>query len=413
MMIGRCIVKNIYYNVRTTADVKIARYSTIEKVIEISNEVKNALHTGKPIVALESTIITHGMPYPMNLKVAKQVEKVVRDNDCVPATIAIVNGIPKIGLNDNDLELLAQADPKSVIKASRRDISYAIHNKLSAGTTVAGTLTLANLVGLTIFATGGIGGVHRGAESTMDISADLQCLSQIPITTVCAGIKSILDIQKSLEVLETLSVPVISLGTTTLPAFFTNDSRIKSPYTVQNEIDIARMMLINKSMGLGAGMIVAAPNPNPGDSVEIQNAIDKSLKEANEQNIHGSALTPFILARVQELTHGKSLDANVSLILNNAKVASIIALEYNKLANSKVTKSNNNINNNRINNNIDYNKKHKQHTNTTVDVVVVGGAVADFITKIETKLLLGSSNPGSMTSSYGGVGRNVAQWLGI
>ena len=272
--------------------------------IEISNEVKNALALGQPIVALESTIITHGMPYPKNLEVAKAVEKVVRDHHCIPATIAIINGIPKIGLNENELLLLSQADPKTVIKASRRDISYAISNKLSAGTTVAGTLTLAHLVGLKVFATGGIGGVHRGAELTMDISADLQCLSQIPITTVCAGIKSILDITKSLEVLETLSVPVISLRTTTFPAFFTNNSNIKSPYTVQNEIDIAKMMIINNSLGLQSGMIIAAPNPNPGDSVSIQSAIDQSLEEATKNNVYGARLTPFILERVQELTKG-------------------------------------------------------------------------------------------------------------
>ena len=306
MMISQC--RNGYRCVDMIKNVNIVRYRRyISTNIEISNEVRKALDTGVPVVALESTIITHGMPYPKNLEVAKQVEKVVRDNKCVPATIAIINGIPKIGLNDEDLQLLAQADPKNVIKASRRDVSYAIHNRLSAGTTVAGTLTLANLVGLKVFATGGIGGVHRGAESTMDISADLQCLSKIPITVVWAGIKSILDIEKSLEVLETLSVPVISLGTTILPAFFTNDSRIKSPYTAPQEIDIARMMLINNSIKLESGMIVAAPNPNPGDSAVIQDAIDKSLEEANKQKIYGAALTPFILARVQELTHGNAI----------------------------------------------------------------------------------------------------------
>lgn len=272
--------------------------------IEISHEVKNALALGQPIVALESTIITHGMPYPKNLEVAKAVEKVVRDHHCIPATIAIINGIPKIGLNENDLLLLSQADHTTVIKASRRDISYAISNRLSAGTTVAGTLTLAHLIGLKIFATGGIGGVHRGAELTMDISADLQCLSQIPITTVCAGIKSILDVTKSLEVLETLSVPVISLRSETFPTFFTNDSNIKSPYNVQHEKDIAKMMMINNRLGLQSGMIIAAPNPNPGDSVAIQSAIDQSLDEAAKNNIYAARLTPFVLERVKDLTQG-------------------------------------------------------------------------------------------------------------
>lgn len=314
----------------------ISNNNLLKPFVEISNEVQNALKLGMPVVALESTIISHGMPYPRNIKVAYEVEAKIREHGAIPATIAIINGIPKIGLNESDMNILSNQN-NDVVKASRRDMAYVCSNKLSAGTTVASTMILANLAGIKVFATGGIGGVHRGGEVTMDISADLLELARTPVTVVCAGVKSILDIPRTLEVLETHGVPVIGYGTDIFPAFFTNDSGVKSPITINNVNEIAKLMFISESMSLNSGMIVAVPNPSPGESVEIQASIDSSLASAQKLGIHGSKITPYILAEVERLTKGKSLDSNISLVMNNARVAAEIACSYNRM--NKLSKS--------------------------------------------------------------------------
>jgi pseudouridine-5'-phosphate glycosidase len=375
----------------------ISNINSLKPFIEISNEVQNALKLGLPIVALESTIISHGMPYPRNIKVAYEVEDKIREHGAIPATIAIINGIPKIGLNEHDMNILSNQN-NDVVKASRRDMAYVCSNKLSAGTTVASTMILSHLAGIKVFATGGIGGVHRGGEVSMDVSADLLELSHTPVTVVCAGVKSILDIPRTLEVLETHGVPVIGYGTDIFPAFFTNDSGVKSPISINNVNEIAKLMSVSESLSLISGMIVAVPNPSPGESVQIQAAIDSSLASAAELGIYGSKVTPYILAEVERITKGKSLDSNISLVMNNARVAAEIACSYNNMNNiNKFSKSQLVSNNN--NNNI-------------ADIISFGGAVIDLIAKAQPKALIkGSSNPGSLRSSYGGVVRNITEAL--
>ncbi len=298
--------------------------------LEYSSEVLEAKKNNKAIVALESTIISHGMPYPQNVETAKEVEDIIRKNGAVPATIAIIDGKIKIGLSDDEIEFLAKSN--DIEKASRRDLPYLIANKKNGATTVAATMICAELAGIEVFVTGGIGGVHREAERTMDISADLQELAQTSVAVVCAGAKSILDIGLTLEYLETFGVPVVGYGTETLPAFYTRTSQFNVNFTVHEPQLAADMIRTKWELGLKGGVVIANPIPE-NDAMEesyITNIIETALNEAKENGISGKNVTPFLLSKVKELTEGTSLTANIALVKNNAEVGSRIAVELNK-----------------------------------------------------------------------------------
>ena len=300
--------------------------------IKVAEEVKRALAEGKAVVALESTIISHGMPYPQNVETALRVEEEVRKNGAVPATIAIIDGVPTVGCNREEIEKLGKAG-LTVTKVSRRDIPIVIAKGLNGATTVASTMILAEKAGVKIFATGGIGGVHRGAEKTMDISADLDELSKTNVTVVCAGAKSILDLNLTMEYLETKGVAVIGYGTDELPAFFTRESGIKVGYRMDTPKEIAESMKAKEDMGLEGGMLVTNPIPEEYsmDVEVIGEAIDKAVKEAEEKGVKGKDITPFLLDKIQKITGGDSLASNIQLVLNNARLASQIAVELSKL----------------------------------------------------------------------------------
>jgi pseudouridylate synthase len=301
---------------------------------KLSREVADALSTGGPVVALESTIITHGMPYPANLETALAVEAVVRENGAVPATIAVIDGKLRAGLERDELEALAQA--KGVVKASGRDLAVAMVRKASAGTTVSATMLLADLAGIDIFATGGVGGVHRGAEQTFDISADLTELGRTKTAVVCAGVKSILDIAKTLEYLETQRVPVIAYGTDAFPAFFTRDSGYKADHRLDTPEDIASAMHLHHQLGTGTGLLIANPIPEAFALTPdfIDGTIADAVREAEERGIGRKELTPFLLARINELSKGESLKANIALVKNNAALAARMAVAYAALKKS-------------------------------------------------------------------------------
>ena len=300
--------------------------------IKVAEEVKKALAEGKAVVALESTIISHGMPYPQNVETALRVEEEVRKNGAVPATIAIIDGVPTVGCNRDEIEKLGKAG-LTVTKVSRRDIPIVIAKGLNGATTVASTMILAEKAGVKIFATGGIGGVHRGAEKTMDISADLDELSKTNVTVVSAGAKSILDLNLTMEYLETKGVAVIGYGTDELPAFFTRESGIKVGYRMDTPKEIAESMKAKEDMGLEGGMLVTNPIPEEYsmDAKVIGEAIDKAVKEAEEKGVKGKDITPFLLDKIQKITGGDSLASNIQLVLNNARLASQIAVELSKL----------------------------------------------------------------------------------
>ncbi|PIB26622.1 pseudouridine-5-phosphate glycosidase [Amylibacter kogurei] len=295
--------------------------------ITYSSAVSAARENGAPIVALESTIITHGMPYPQNMETAQRVEQVVRDNGAVPATIAVIDGKLCVGLEETQLAALAQA--KDVAKLSRADLAACIAMGGTGATTVAATMIGAALADIKVFATGGIGGVHRGAELTFDISADLQELAQTSVSVVAAGPKAILDIPKTLEVLETLGVPVIAYGQSEIPAFWSRSSGIAAPLQMDTARDIANAHIMREKMGLPGGQLIANPIPAEDEiaASDLAPVIEKALAEAEEQNIAAKSVTPFLLQRIFELTDGKSLTANIALVLNNAKLASKIAVE--------------------------------------------------------------------------------------
>jgi len=289
--------------------------------LHITEEVKTALAENRPVVALESTIISHGMPYPQNFETAMEVENVVRNNNAIPATIAIIRGIIKVGLTNADIEFLSSE--KDILKASRRDIPVIISQKLSAATTVSATMICANIASLKIFATGGIGGVHRNAQQTFDISADLTELAQTPIVVVSAGIKSILDIGLTLEYLETLGVPVIGYKTEEFPAFYTRESGYKVNYRLDTPEEIADVFITKQKLGLNGGIIIANPIPEEYslDKKLIDEAIEKALKSTEKKGVKGKDVTPFLLSEIKNITKGASLDANIKLVLNNAKLA--------------------------------------------------------------------------------------------
>ncbi|CEP82379.1 pseudouridine-5'-phosphate glycosidase [Paraclostridium sordellii] len=303
----------------------------LEKYLHIHPEVKKALSEGQPVVALESTIISHGMPYPKNIEMAKNVSKIIRDNGAIPATIAIIDGILKVGLTSEEIEFLGTS--KNVLKASRRDLPFIISKKLNGATTVATTMILANLAGVKVFATGGIGGVHRGAQETFDISADLQELANTNVAVVCAGAKSILDIGLTLEYLETNGVPVVGFGTEEFPAFYTRKSGFGVDYKVDSSMEVASALKAKWDLALKGGMVIGNPIPESFemDYDTINNAIETALKEADENNITGKKVTPFLLDKVKTITSGKSLEANIELVYNNAKVAAQIAKDLSSL----------------------------------------------------------------------------------
>ena len=303
----------------------------MNQYLDISPEVAEALAAGKPVVALESTIISHGMPYPRNVETALLVEQTIRENGAVPATIAIIGGRLKAGLSKDEIEYLGKAGTK-VAKASRRDIAALVARKADGATTVTTTMMIAHMAGISIFATGGIGGVHRGAEVTMDISADLEELGNTPVMVVCAGAKSILDLGLTLEYLETKGVPVVGYGTDELPAFYTRHSGFGVDYRADSPEELAAMFKAQRDLGLKGGMLVTNPIPEEYsmDKAVIDAAIDQAIKEASEKGIKGKETTPFLLAKVVELTGGDSLDSNIALVLNNARLAAKTAAEFVK-----------------------------------------------------------------------------------
>ena len=297
------------------------------KYLDIAPEVRLALQQGQPVVALESTIISHGMPYPQNVATALRVEAEVRSSGALPATIAVIDGRLTAGLNVAQIEALGRAGP-TVAKVSRRDLPFIVATNQTGATTVAATMIIASTAGIRVFATGGIGGVHRGAAQTFDISADLQELARTPVAVVCAGAKSILDLGLTLEYLETHGVPVVGYRTVQLPAFFTQDSGFSVDYRLDDASEIARLLQIKWAMGLGGGVVIANPIPaaHAMPRAVIDAAIEQALSDAQAQGISGKQTTPFLLERVNALTGGNSLAANIELVLNNARLASAVAV---------------------------------------------------------------------------------------
>ena len=297
------------------------------KYLDIAPEVRLAIQQGQPVVALESTIISHGMPYPQNVATALRVEAEVRNSGALPATIAVIDGRLTAGLNAAQIEALGRAGP-TVAKVSRRDLPFIVATDQTGATTVAATMIIAAMAGIRVFATGGIGGVHRGAAQTFDISADLQELARTPVAVVCAGAKSILDLGLTMEYLETHGVPVVGYQTAQLPAFFTRDSGFAVDYRLDGASDIARFLQIKWAMGLGGGVVIANPIPaaHAMPRAVIDAAIEQALSDAQAQGISGKQTTPFLLERVNALTGGNSLAANIELVLNNARLASAVAV---------------------------------------------------------------------------------------
>ena len=298
----------------------------------ISEEVQEALKNGKAVVALESTIISHGMPYPKNVETALKVEKIVRDNGAVPATIAIIKGKLTVGISEEEIDYLGKKG-LDVTKASRRDIPVLVSRGEDGATTVAATMIIAELAGIKIFATGGVGGVHRGAETTMDISADLEELGSTNVNVVCAGAKSILDLGLTLEYLETKGVPVIGYKTEKLPAFYTRDSDFNVNYRMDTPLEIAKAIKVKDDLEYKCAMLIANPIPEEYsmDSAEINSVIENAVKEAEEKGVKGKDITPFLLDKIQKITEGKSLEANIQLVYNNVKLGAEIAKELSNL----------------------------------------------------------------------------------
>ncbi len=298
--------------------------------LDIHPDVENAIKNNEPVVALESTIISHGMPYPKNVETALMVEETVRSNKAVPATIAIINGKLKVGLTNDEIEFLATND--EVKKVSRRDLPITVAQKLSGSTTVASTMIIASLAKIAIFATGGIGGVHRGAENTMDISADLEELANTNVCVVCAGAKAILDLGLTLEYLETKGVPVIGYKTSELPAFYSSESGFDVDYKIDSAQEIAEILKTKWNLSLDGGVLVTNPIPVAFEleTGVMNDAINQAIIEADNNKISGKKITPYLLSKVNEITQGKSLEANIKLIQNNADLAAKIALHYSK-----------------------------------------------------------------------------------
>ncbi len=297
--------------------------------LRMSLEVEEAIREGKPVVALESTIISHGMPYPQNVETALAVEKVIRDHGGIPATIGIIDGVGVAGMSPEEIEEFGKRG-QTIPKVSRRDLPYIFASKSWGATTVATTMILAAKAGIEFFVTGGIGGVHRGAETTFDVSADLEELGRTNVTVICAGAKAILDLPKTLEVLETKGVPVLGFQTEELPAFYSRSSGLKVDYKIKDAAEAAEIVRAKRNFGLDGGVLITNPIPEEYamDETEINKVIEEALVEMDERHIHGKECTPFLLAKIAEITEGKSLNANIKLVLNNAKVGTEIAKEY-------------------------------------------------------------------------------------
>jgi pseudouridine-5'-phosphate glycosidase len=306
--------------------------NVLKNYLDVKEEVRLALENNQPVVALESTIISHGMPYPQNVEMAKKVETIIRSEGAVPATIAIMNGKIKIGLTDEDLEVFAKS--KEVAKVSRRDLASIIAKKTLGATTVASTMMCAEMAGIKFFVTGGIGGVHRGYEETLDVSADLEELAQTNVNVICAGAKAILDLPRTMEFLETKGVPVVGYQTEVLPAFYTRTSNIKLPLSVQTVDDLAAMIHVKEDLSLKGGVLVANPIPEEDslDEAYINQIIDQAIEQSFKDGISGKDTTPYLLKTIVEQTKGKSLEANLALVYNNAKVGAKLAVSYQKLA---------------------------------------------------------------------------------
>ena len=296
---------------------------------DMTPEVAAALADGAPVVALESTIITHGMPFPQNLEMARRVEEEIRKGGATPATIAVIEGRIRIGLDDAAMERLAKTPQAQVMKLSRADLAVCVASGRTGATTVAATMICARLAGIEVFATGGIGGVHRGAEISFDISADLQDLAQTPVTVICAGAKAILDLPKTLEVLETLGVPVIAYGQDQLPAFWSRESGLRAPLRMDSAAEIARAAATRRALNIPGGQLVANPIPAGAEipRATIAPIVDQALADAARHRIAAKAVTPYLLQRIFELTEGRSLAANIELVMNNARLGAGIATE--------------------------------------------------------------------------------------
>jgi len=298
-----------------------------KRFFDFKDEVKDALKSGKPVVALESTLISHGFPYPENLKVAGEMEEIVRGYGVVPATIAVIGGKIKVGLTRSELEFMATS--RDILKASRRDLAVIVAKGINGATTVAATMMVAEMAGIKVFATGGIGGVHWGAEKTFDISADLQELARTPVVVVCSGAKSILNLPLTKEYLETMGVPVIGFRSEELPAFYCRESGLKVDYVVDNEVEAAKIIRAMQDLGLRGGMIIANPVPEEyALSMKYMNKmIEGAVRAAEKEGVKGKKLTPYLLNKIKELTGGKSLQANIELVKDNTRVAAKIAKE--------------------------------------------------------------------------------------
>lgn len=303
----------------------------LKNYLDIAPEIKSAVEAGKPVVALESTILSHGMPYPENLTFAAEVERIIRAEGAIPATMAIIDGRMKVGLSAGELELMCRGE--NVAKVSRRDLPILLATGGTGATTVASTMILASLAGIPVFATGGIGGVHRGAETTMDISADLQELAHTPVAVVCAGAKMILDIGLTLEYLETMGVPVLGYNTDQFPAFYCRKSGFGVDYTAKSAAEIAKIARTKWDLGLAGGMLIGNPVPEEYalDFDEMSAVIDKALAAAQQDGVRGKNITPYLLAHIVEYTGGKSLATNIQLAYNNARLAARVAVELAKL----------------------------------------------------------------------------------
>ncbi|XP_071501415.1 uncharacterized protein [Diadema antillarum] len=387
--------------------------------LHVHPKVSTALANGQAVVALESTIVTHGMPYPDNLRTAQEVERIVEQTGATPATVAILGGRLHVGLAEDQLEGLATT--QDAIKTSRRDLAWVMSRKRTGGTTVSATMIAAHMAGIPIFVTGGIGGVHRGGETSMDVSADLLELGQTPVTVVSAGVKSILDIPRTLEYLETQGVTVATYGDSTdFPAFFSRSSGVKSHINVRTAKEAAEMIDANLSLGLGSGMLIAVPIPEEyaADGELIEGAIQDAVSEASEQGIVGKDITPFILSRVNELTEGKSLKANMALIRNNAKVGSLIARELSSIRRGKgaAPQIGNTTGKRSFSTHVlpGSNWGRRYFSSAAAGrPLVIGASIVDYNMSPRGKELQfgGLTNEGTIEVSYGGVGRNLADAL--
>lgn len=299
--------------------------------LRVSDEVKKAIQENKPVVALESTIISHGMPYPQNVKTALEVEKIIRDNGCIPATIGIIDGIAVVGMNPDEIEEFGKR--KGIEKVSRRDVPVIMAKKEWGATTVATTMLFASMANIEVFVTGGIGGVHRGAETTFDISADLQELANTNVTVICAGAKAILDLGLTLEYLETFGVPVLGYKTKTLPAFYSRTSKFSVDYKMDSADEIANVIKVKRDMKLDGGVLVTNPIPEEYslDEAKMDEVIKEAIQEMDKAGVHGKESTPYLLGKVKELTGGSSLESNIQLVFNNARLGSEIAKKYCEL----------------------------------------------------------------------------------